>query len=326
VINILYQSPWNLGGSTSYVVHLAKVLRMHYVDPSNVNVVRIGKRTEHFRREMGSYGVHYQILSFDDLMSLPGALLYAAADPDMKEEHSKALAKRRKTWATFHDPNEFGLYPHWEYWNPRRVICVRETGLAHYRRGVFIPHPYLRKFSNAPESKPYLGLSIARTSSIKNSHWIIEANRELRDEVGTIALRGALNRVWWRGAQQKYGKDVDIKQLGYPRTFGAEADLCRGHKFMVDLTVFKQDGGGTQYTLLAAMDAGAVPVMSRDWCSYTGPARTFGPSVDGVPQLVHLLRQWRKVQLNQLRGRNYRYLDSVHAPARIGRLYIEALT
>lgn len=320
MIYLLYQSPWPIGGSTSYTVHLAKVLHQH---GEGCRVLRIGKRTEEFKRPIGAYGVDYQIVSIDTIMAIKDApILLVASSPKHDEEHWARLAKKKNFWCVFHDPNEFALYPHWKHVDKKRVICIRETGLDHIPHGEFIPHPYMPHDPGIVISRPHqFAISLARTSSVKHSDWILEANRALPKDI-QVELYGELNRLWAFSYLSKHYPE--FKAPGkYPRRFGAGVELCGSATLMVDLTIFKNDGGGTQYTFLEAMDGGAVPVMTKDWCSYKGPARNFGLTVGSPEDLVKVLL-WARKHPNAialLRKRNYKYLRSVHNPLTISSQY-----
>lgn len=316
MIYLIYQSPWPVGGSTSYTVHLAKVLG------DACRVVRIGKRTERNKRKLSDFGVEYQIMSINDVCELDGPVLLTASSPKQDENDWIALGKRTNVWSAFYDPNEFWLYPHWKHFNKRRVICIRRTGLKHIPSAVLIPLPYVR----APheESRTRLAISIARTSGVKNTHWIMEANRQLGARK-KVELHGEWNRMWYAHFVAKRYPEY-APTAGYPREWGAGVRLCAQAQFMVDLTIFKKDGGGAQYTLLEAMDAGAVPIMSSDWVSYPGPARTFGPAVGSAAELVGVLNRVHKLPVEAQRKQNHAYLERVHGVSKIKSKYLYTLT
>lgn len=317
MINILYQSPWPIGGSTSYTVHLSKTLGR------SCRVVRLGKKTENKKRQIGNYGVFYQIVSLPDLLRETDPILIAASDPSFDLNAWVQLGKKKNTWCVFHDPNEFRLYPHWKYVDTKRVICIRETGLRHMQYGVFIPHPYVRCASVDFPEKTKLAVSLARTSSIKNSDWILRSNRHLPKRMH-VELCGSVNRMW----QNFYLKNAfpEFKEsVPYPRTFGYGVGLCMPAKYMVDLTIFKDDGGGTQYTILEAIDAGTIPILTKDWCGYPGPAKRISLQVN-LDALPVALKEWDKADMSDMQKRNYRYLEKTHSEKIISDRYLRALT
>lgn len=316
MIYLLYQSPWPVGGSTSYTVHLKRVLG------NNAEVIRLAKRTEDGVRQLSEFGVYYRNMAFEDVLRLRGPILLTASNPKMDENVWATLGKRRNVWATFHDPNEAKLYSHWKYFNLRRVICIRQTGRRYIPAAVFIPHPYF-PFVHRVEHRTTNAVSIARTSSVKRADWIMHANRVLPFQY-RVELHGEMNRMWYAYFIRKHFPEVNV-DTKYPRTWGAGVELCARAHFMVDLTVFKGDGGGTQYTLLEAMNGGAVPIMSKDWCSYPGPARTFGPAVSSVDELVSTLKRRGSLPMGAQRRQNYEYLLREHGVEVIQKKYLHYL-
>lgn len=315
MINILHLTPWSLGGATSYVVNLAKVFEFAGVPH---RVVRLSKRTEKTKREIGNYGVHYQNVSIEDASAGLGVWLLASAPTDRQlAAYAVHLVERSKGAYVFHDPNEFGMYPHWETADQSRVICIRETGLDSMPQGKFIPHPYLRMLEDDYGPRPCHAISIARISGVKNSLWILEANQVLDDDK-RVNLAGSLNRFWWNfNVKPKYPKWPMPEGKGFPRLADAAARACVGYNYMVDLTIFKNDGGGTQYSFLEAMDAGAVPVMTTDWCSYKGVAGKLGFQVHDRDDLVKFLADDSSGiarETKAYRKHNYSYLQTTHSP------------
>lgn len=277
---------------------------------------------------MGDYGVFYQNVSFEDARKGKGVWLLASAPTDtIKAAQAVELVNSSDGAYVFHDPNEFGMYPHWgdATTRERRVICIRETGLSSMAHGKFIPHPYVRVCKDTEGTPRFHALSVARISAVKNSQWILEANQSLPDWA-KVKLYGELNRMWWNFNIKPKHPDWPMPEAaGFPRTYGAAANLCQSYKFMVDLTIFKNDGGGTQYSLLEAMDAGAVPVMTKDWCSYPGSASQFGYQVRNASDLIQFLKQKDDPLRESFRRCNYGYLDTVHGPKRIAQQYANYL-
>jgi glycosyltransferase involved in cell wall biosynthesis len=335
MINILHCSPWPIGGATSYTVHLASVFAKTGVPH---RIIRLAKKTERKSREMGSYGVSYVNTSVEDAAKLDGKFLLASAptDEDMGLACAKLVERSRGAYV-FHDPNEFGMYPHWDArkrWGSRcraSVICIREQGRVHIPEGIFIPHPYVRTFTKKThnDAKTKTAVSVARVSGVKKAHWIIEANQTL-PEAARVDLRGEVNRMWWKFTIEKKFPGIQLPEnAGFPRVMGAAAEICKPYQLMVDLTIFKEDGGGTQYAMLEAIDAGAVPVMTKEWCSYPGKASDLVIQITDTDGLKRLLKSSRKGVLmgdiDGLRQSNYEYLDSVHSPKAVSRAYVSAL-
>ena len=68
----------------------------------------------------------------------------------------------------------------------------------------------------------------------------------------------------------------DFKRYYYgkfERSFSAVSEILSKQKFVVDLSVVKNDGGGTQYTFLEAIHNGCTLILNRKWVegNYTDP-------------------------------------------------------
>lgn len=331
MINILYLSPWNLGGATSYVVNLVKTFQLAGVPH---RVIRFGKRTEANWRRLGEYGVRYKNVAAREARQAKGRWLLASAPTDAEEAAlAVELVETSKGAYVFHDPNEFTLYPHWKLaGKDTRTVVIRETGLDSVPHGTFIPHPYVPFAAQSDHSqlRTKFAVSIARVSAVKNSQWILEANTRLPDEL-KVELRGSVNRFWWNfSIKNKHPEYVYPSNAGFVRKHGEAVRACLGYRYMVDLTIFKNDGGGTQYSLLEAIDAGAVPVMTKDWCSYPGIAKKLGFQVGDAAELEQFLLQASKSsavakETDRLREENYKYMLRVHDPKKIAAKYVALL-
>lgn len=327
MITILYQSAWPIGGGTTYTAHLVHALRHTGVLH---RVLRLGKRTEQRERPVGEYGFGYTLTSLEDLIWTlrveDTVMLMTMGDPKMDENVWATLGKHSNFWCVFHDPNEFKQFSYWNYFAHDRVITIRAHNLKHMPRAVYIPHPYVRALSRVPAlDTRALACSVARTMSSKNADWILEANEAL-PAARRVKLYGAWDRMWFHYTISKRYPHLEPHK-GYARKWGEAARLCSGYQLMVDMTVFKNDGGDTQYSLLEAMDGGAVPVMSRDWCAHPGPARTLGPAVANAAGLTTLLRKPPAPDaLRAWQQSNFLRLSRVHAPAIIAPQYRQALT
>lgn len=329
MLYILYQSPWPIGGGTTYTAHLCRTLEHHGVD---FRVVRIGKRNETFERPVGDYGFSYANRTLEELEWLLGmtdcTMLMTMGDPKMDENAWERLARYSNFWAVFHDPNEFRQFTYWKHFSPKRAITIRQHNVVrHMPQATYIPHPYVRAFADADiadiAARKRLACTVARVCSSKNANWILQANDAL-PERNRVALLGAWDRMWWLGASKRWPHVVPGK--GYPRQWGAAATLCKEYRLMVDMTVFKDDGGDTQYAMLEAMDGGAVPVITEEWASYPGPARSLGLLVKDAEALTALLRRPPPAEELQARQEhNLEHLRTVHDPDAVAAAYCAAL-
>jgi len=307
LIFLFYNSPWSVGGSTTFTVHLKKVLG------NDARIIKLGKRTESHKRPLGDYGVKYHIMSAEDIKRLDGPILLTAS-------HPKIDCYLPGMYCVFHDPNEFRIYPHWKSADKTRVICIRKTGLTYFPKATFIPHPYVRSFENIDHVRKHHAVSTARFSAVKNSDMILEANTQLPTSKQVKCL-GEPNRMWIHYTILKRFPDFKT-HTSFPKVFNQGAVECSRAHWNVDLSIFKGDGGGTQYTLLEAMDAGCVPIMHEEWTNWDGPAIDFGPSVANVKGLATVLKAApSKSQIE----RNWEYLEDFHDPKTIAEQYIQVM-
>ena len=103
---------------------------------------------------------------------------------------------------------------------------------------------------------------------VHNTDIILKCNQLLElNNYKTIQLFGAENRLYvhhklkdlnfhkyWNG---KYPKTL-------PMTYNGK-DIMKNCQFMVDLSVIKGDGGGTQYTFLEAIYNECILILHKEW-------------------------------------------------------------
>lgn len=116
-------------------------------------------------------------------------------------------------------------------------------------------------------------VSICRIDYGKNSDIIIKANRILRQKKYcerssqnlAIKMYGVYNPVY---VNDKLGGLSSFKQNYYgtfDKSFKAISSTLSKAKFVIDLSVLKDDGGGSQYTFLEAIYHNAVLIINRKW-------------------------------------------------------------
>jgi hypothetical protein len=234
----------------------------------------------------------------------------AAGDPRMAPELLDALHARDDVFWVCHDPREFKYYRHWDYLGAAtpRVIVIRETLEGYFHQATFIPHPYNPvNRSGFRSGRSMWAISTARSASPKRTQWILQANDMLSPR-RRVHLFGEPERWWWynhckpRGIERWKGHEP-----------GSGVRLAGSAQFSVDCTVYRGDGGGTQYTWLEAMDGGAMPVCSTEWASHPGPFNSGDiehGQVAGPDDLVTLLRG-HPPEPARIR-RNFAYLVANH--------------
>lgn len=261
------------GGTTTYTAHLAR--GFHRIG-QDVTIVHIADRVQ---RDTG-FGLYPMSLAYRHLKHAvklarnhPSLIVAPTSPANLPEGGMRKLISVGAV-PVLHDLTQRHLYPK----RHRRFICIRESMVPY--GGHYIPHPYERQ--SAPRvtepdyawlKRPTRAISTARVHNTKRTAMILKAN-ELLPKRLWIKVMGAEYRLYSYGLAKRYASFQQGKgALHWPLTFDAPVDICIKAHFNVDLTKFPEDGGGTQYTQLEAMDAGCINVMHSDWFTRGGEVK-----------------------------------------------------
>jgi nitrate reductase cytochrome c-type subunit len=263
------------GGCVTFTAHLMHLLGRKWFR-------RITNRFEKEFREFG-YGIRYQ--------NVPPKLLDFAEKPfitDMfKNFHVLERMKRTDITIVIHDATEISKEnePCLKYWN---IICIRKALQQYLKEKYnlnpkFIYHPFypypIQKNSNYDGNNDYDrnivdktdAVSISRTDYGKHTDIILNANKLASSKnksnndnsSNTIKIYGPFNPAYIK----PFGEE-QFKQYYYrifDRSFEAVSNILNKSKFVIDLTVLPNDGGGTQYTFLEAIHHNAALIINRKW-------------------------------------------------------------
>jgi glycosyltransferase involved in cell wall biosynthesis len=242
------------GGWVSFTAHMA----LKYSLP----LYKIGSRTEEKQRDYG-YGVQYQNRAPSDLPK--GRILITAIDKTYYEFLDKMPDG---TMIVIHDPTEVsgkGKEPVLKALARFKVITIRESVKKFLKdqfgiKSKFVVHPFYEyPFTKAKD--PGGAVSISRIDFDKHTDIILKANKQLKDP---IDIYGAINR------QYVFFKlnDLGFKRFykgPFEKSFEDLDDILADAKYVVDMSVIKNDGGGSQYTFLEAMYQGCALVINAKW-------------------------------------------------------------
>lgn len=320
-VNLYYLSGNNYGGWVSYTLHLIEALRAAEAD---IQLWKIGNRTEDFERVFAKTSYKYRNTTLDDALARRGKHLIVVLAKNQVEA-GEALMKKKRARIIVHDAVEGRFYDDLPF---KRPFLVRANLVEHYPDGIFIPQPFHRAYKNldnlsAHNRRPLNAVSLSRIDFDKNTDILLEANEKLQ-KVFKIDIRGFENRLYtkfnilprfpyWEQSKRAFSNDIN-----------SGSHIARESKFMVDLTEIKGDGGGTQYTYMEAMDAGTICVVHTSWLDKKGPMKNIGIPVSNADELASLLRDrglskfWTNVEAG------YKLLNK-HAPAKVGKLFLEQL-
>ena len=255
MINLFYLSPNTTGGWVTFTAHLMMSLQEQ---GHAVALYKVGNNTERTQRPFG-YGVFYRNVTADDAVKLAkdGPSAVVAVQKNFADVAAALLRAGAK--AVLHDPTE--LSAGFAVEAPRAPWVIRRAVQRQVQGSVFIRHPYVRRPAPARPPKKRGVVSTSRIDFDKHTEILLDANR-----LGAgIEIRGFENRLYTKfKILPKYPEWVQ-SVAAYPRDADAAYELLSRAKFMVDMSLIKGDGGGTQYTFLEAWDAGAVPIINTGW-------------------------------------------------------------
>ena len=223
---------------------------------------KIGSRTEEKQRDYG-YGAHYQNRAPSDLPK--GRILVTAIDKTYYEFLDKLPDG---TLIVIHDPTEVsgkGKEPVLRNLARFKVITIRESVKKFLKdefgiKSKFIIHPFY-EYPFTKTKDPGGAVSISRIDFDKHTDIILKANKSLKDP---IEIYGAINR------QYVFFKlnDLGFKKYykgPFEKSFEELDDILADAKYVVDMSVIKNDGGGSQYTFLEAMYQGCALIINAKW-------------------------------------------------------------
>ena len=259
-LNLIYMAKPIYGGWVTFTAHLY----LKY----GCELFKVGKRTEKNKREFG-YGVEYINTKLDELVNKDNILITAVD----KHYWDNLKSFPKGTKLVIHDPTEIKGKNNElvKYIQHFKIITIRKTVQELLKNNYnvdseFLPHPFYEYPKNEQISN-YYSLSISRIDFDKHTDIILNANKTIEEENKKIIIFGAENRLF---VHHKL-KDLDFKKywMGkFPKTLPLSHDgndLLNNCHFIVDMSIIKGDGGGTQYTFLEAIYHDCVLILHKEW-------------------------------------------------------------
>jgi hypothetical protein len=269
--NLLYLAKPVYGGWVTFTAHLSHKL--------NSPIYKIAQRNETSDRDYG-YECKYRNQSIGEIIKLDNILItavdkhyweYLHLFPPSTEiiihdptECKKSKNKNPLVQSTDH--NEKPLLEHF------KVITIRESVQEYLMnqfnvKSLFMPHPFFSYKIPKIDGLGYKCVSIARIDFDKNTDILLKANQLLENKSDHIYLFGAENRLY---VHHKL-KELNIQEYWkgkFPKNLSPvyeEKSILKDAKYMIDMSIIKGDGGGTQYTFLEAIYHDCVLVLHSDW-------------------------------------------------------------
>lgn len=276
---LLYLSNSTYGGWVSFTFHLAKLL-------GERQVFKVAPST---RGGSVFYGdVVYK--------NFPASAFRAFKNPvitAVDKAHYKYLESIGNATLVIHDPTELSDEV-LAFARRNNVITIRAT-MHHMLNAMgidntFLKHPFYKYKRAAGNNNT--NRSMSRVDFDKNTHIICQANLK----GAGIEIHGYKNHIYYFHKLRPLGFDAYYKGA-YPKDLGTISALYAGTKFLVDLSVIKKDGGGTQYTFLEAEHHNASLILHRDWCNAKHSEYTDGVNCYAVATADELLDALQRPRL-----------------------------
>lgn len=204
-----------------------------------------------------------------------------------------------------------------------RPIVIRKVNVDNLAKkgleSVYIPHPYNQimdeEFRKSKDLRPVHAVSVCRMDFDKRTHIMIAANQRLPYEK-RIQFWGSHVRLYmfthvmyrykgWTDGKHFCGPGYPLEQHNFSKEDGFAVKVNSTAEFSVDMSRIVGEGGGTQYSFLQAMDAGAVVVLSTDWLisDHDEMGHQYNcVAVAGVNELTEFLRDMKRSSFTRVIG------------------------
>ena len=246
--NLVYMSKPVYGGWVSFTAHLS--------NKYNCPLYKIGKRTESRKRPFG-YDITYQNITIDELIKLPNLLITC-----IDKKYYEYLPNIKDATIVIHDPTELKP-PVLECLKRFKIITIRPTvsellKTKYNLDNKFIYHPFY-EFPRILKNK-IKAVSLSRVDFDKNTDIIVKAN----DSGCEIDIYGSMNELY---VYHKL-RETDFRNYykgRFDKTFEAINEILADCKYVIDMSVIKGDGGGSQYTFLEAIYMDCCLILNKKW-------------------------------------------------------------
>ena len=278
-VNLLYLSKPRYGGWVTFTCHLYHCIKK-FCDPS---LYRISKKHENILRDYG-YGIGYQNISDLTLTKLDKEKTIITA---IDKSYYDYLPLLKGCVLVIHDPTELSQYiiQNAKYF---KIITIRKTvrDLLQKEYGIkseFIYHPFYKYPVDKTQQEK--NVSISRVDFDKHTEIILQANPLIKGEENKIKIYGSENRIYV--FHKLKGMDYNKYYQGlFNRSFYAVNNILKNCKFVVDMSVIKKDGSGTQYTFLEAINNKCCLILNEGW--FNGNYEVLRPQLNCLSAKDHI--------------------------------------
>jgi len=238
----------------TFTAHLLRSLNLQ-------QCLKISRRLENNTRDFG-YGIRYQNVP-SEALSLPNPYILC-----VDKHHFQYLNKIGKNpTIILHDTIELKkeMIPFLK--KCKKIITIRQE-ITNYLKETFDVNSEFKYHPFFPypikQLKKKGCVSISRVDFDKHTELLLEANKKLKQP---IKIYGAMNRLY----EHFKLKDLNLPKYyagTFDKSFKAITDILAPAKFMADMTLIKNDGGGTQYTFLEAIHNKTAIILQRKWVEH----------------------------------------------------------
>ena len=264
-VNMFYLANPTYGGWVTGTCHL-----MHTINQKIV--YKVGKKLENKLRDFG-YGIYYQNVVPEALTELPNVCVQV-----LDRHHYQYFKYFNKPILILHDTIEvdyFKKHPDILHvlHNCKRIITIRQkiTDYLKQMLGIdseYLYHPFFKFPLPKLDGKKKGSVATSRIDWDKHTDIILQSNKLVPSEMVTD-IWGAENRLYSFHKLKQYDFDKYYKGP-FKRSFEQIGNILMPKKFMVDLTIIKNDGAGTQWSFLEAMHAGCCLILHKKWTESGG--------------------------------------------------------
>lgn len=317
-MRLVYLAEPKYGGWVTYTAHLALSIKKHQ---GYATICKEGKSggVKEF-----SHGLHYYPKDTADLISNSRNSVITAVDKHHVETACQMISYGARL--VIHDPNEF---------HPAIMDAVKKkrTPVITIRDSVkkvlssigvestFVPHPFISQYSGEPK-KTYNAVAFSRIDFDKKTEIIVEANKLLPPEK-RIILYGAMNRMYAFLKLNPIDANWEKNYAGtFPKTADSAEKIAAKSRFTIDLSVIKNDGGGTQYTFLEAFAQKSHLIIHRKWLMPNGVLKD-GINCTAVESAEELVQAIGSDSNSNIIEAGFRVLDD-HKPEKVAKAFIDA--
>ena len=276
MIALFYNAFRNPNGTITITKHIETMFRAMGEEVRIYRMVTKPGKSKPLTTVGGPLAVEADVNAAIDIVNnYPSLMVHYMHDGSVNQEYAVRLVLETGLPFIIHDHR--GLKPEMldaAHRSNARIIFIRdplrkkfiEESNIHYDT-IFLKHPYIRH-EDVDVKMKYNAVSLGRVAREKKIEMVCQANALLLDrKMPPIMISGAeTDRIYSHFTLDKFfprWKDYRIKEPGTD-----QYALCCSTKYAVDMSEFKGDGGGTQYTFLEAMDADSQLVLNRNWMKF----------------------------------------------------------